>query len=77
MTKQDLINMGFPSLKVEPIHTVHDSLLAQWEEKDRKWAIKKVQQWFNNPFTIAGQKVTIPVGMKVGKDWGFKQKIKL
>ena len=64
---------GFPSFRIEPLHTVHDSLVTQWRKEDREFARRKLREWFDNPLTIAGVTVTIPVDSEVGPDWGMAE----
>lgn len=68
---------GFAQLIVEPLHTVHDSLVDQWPEQVHDFALRKHREWFNNPLTIAGREVVIPVAGEVGKDWGMKGAMKV
>jgi len=58
------------SLIVEPLHTVHDSLLGQWPKSVRDWARHKVKSYFHNELTIAGIKIVIPFEGKFGRSWG-------
>jgi len=67
----------FPTLRVEPLHTVHDSLLVQFREADREWAAAFVRQCFDNPMTIAGTTLTIPVAGEASKTWAMKTSVKL
>lgn len=57
------------SLKCEPLHTVHDSLLDQFDEQLLEWAREKHRQWFDNPMQIANELITIPAEGAVGRDW--------
>ena len=61
---------GRLSLRVVPLHTVHDSLIGQFRKEDTEWAIKRIRGYFNNTLTIAGQKITIPFSGAWGKSWG-------
>lgn len=67
----------FPRLRVEPLHTVHDSLVVQFPESDREWAGAFVRQCFDNPMTIAGTKLVIPVAGECSKNWAMKGATKL
>lgn len=58
------------SLKVEPLHSVHDALITHWRKDITEWAVKKHHEWFNNPIMIAGQKIVIPFDGKYGESWG-------
>jgi len=68
---------SFPSLRVEPLHTVHDSLVVQFREADRDWAATFVRQCFNNPMTIAGTTLTIPVAGDCSTNWAMSNSQKL
>jgi uracil-DNA glycosylase family 4 len=57
------------SLKVEPLHTVHDSLLDQFAEAIKEWAAAKHREWFNNPLLIAQETLVIPFEGAMGRDW--------
>jgi hypothetical protein len=58
------------SLRIEPLHTVHDSLNAQWRVEDREFARSKIlPEWFNNPFQVAEQVMVIPASGTFGKTW--------
>lgn len=57
-------------LRVEPLHQVHDALLGQFKIEDTEWAIKKINQWFNNVLVIAGQQIVIPFEGAYGTSWG-------
>lgn len=56
-------------LRVEPLHQVHDEFLSQFKIVDLDWAITKIKQWFDNPITIAGIKVTIPFEGTICRNW--------
>ena len=58
------------SLIIEPLHTVHDSLLGQYPTAVREWARPKIRSYFNNPLTIAGLSVLIPFEGRIGRSWG-------
>jgi hypothetical protein len=58
------------TLRVQPLHQVHDALIGQFRKEDVTWAIGKIRQWFNNPITIAGQQITIPFEGVYGTSWG-------
>lgn len=68
---------SFPTLRCEPLHTVHDSLVVQFREADREWAGAFVRQCFDNPITIAGTTFTIPVAGEASKTWAMKDSTKL
>lgn len=70
-------NRNGNQLKVEPLHTVHDSLDGQFKINDTQWAISKIREWFNNPIIIAGQKIVIPFSGAFGTNWSFDDKSKV
>lgn len=57
------------SLKIEPLHTVHDALITQWRKEDTEWAKVKIQDYFNNELLIAGTTLVIPASGSYGPDW--------
>ena len=57
-------------LLVEPLHTVHDSLIVQWRFEHTAFARTKLREWFRNPLTIAGCEVVIPYEGQFGTSWG-------
>lgn len=57
-------------LRIEPLHQVHDALCGQFQKTDTSWAIGKIKQYFDNPFIIAGQTITIPFAGEYGPSWG-------
>lgn len=65
---------GHPSkrclLRIEPLHTVHDSLNGQFKKADTAWASIKIKSYLANELTIAGQKITIPYEGGFGPSWG-------
>jgi hypothetical protein len=63
---------GFPALRVEPLHTVHDSLVTQWVDSAREFARRKLGEWFQNTINIHGEAVVIPAAGECSKDWGMK-----
>lgn len=58
------------SLRVELLHTVHDSLNPQWQVAEHDYARGKLVEWFQNPITIAGTALTIPASGTYGLSWG-------
>jgi DNA polymerase I-like protein with 3'-5' exonuclease and polymerase domains len=60
---------GDGSLIVEPLHSVHDSLITQFKEADKDWAKQKIRTWFDNVMVIAGQPIVIPFEGAMGRDW--------
>lgn len=57
-------------LKIEPLHTVHDSLLGQFKKSETEWALPKIKEYFNNELQIANVKVVIPYEGHYGISWG-------
>ncbi len=60
------------ALLIEPLHTVHDELDAQFSDDLRDFAEQKLDSYFNNPLTIANQTLTIPFGRAFRKSWDIK-----
>jgi len=58
------------SLRIEPLHTVHDSLVTQFRKVDTEWAKVKLDSWFRNEFLIAQTMLTIPASGTYGASWG-------
>jgi len=61
-------------IRIQPLHTVHDSLIGQFRVEDTRWAINKIRQYFNNELIIAGLPITIPFEGTYGTDWAFSEK---
>ena len=57
-------------LKVEPLHTVHDSILGQFHKSLTPWACEKIRSAFDNELQIANTKVVIPFEGHYGISWG-------
>lgn len=57
------------SLHVEPLLQIHDALAGQYRRENRTRAAEKLREWFTNPLTIQGVKVTIPADGKRGPNW--------
>lgn len=60
-------------LRCEPLHTVHDSLVAQFRQADTEWAKLKLKSWFENEILIAQEKVVIPASGTYGASWGEQE----
>ena len=58
------------SLKIEPLHQVHDALCGQFSKLVTPWAVVKINEWFDNYFEIAGQRIKIPFEGGYGPSWG-------
>lgn len=65
----DLSNRYEGGLRVQPLHTVHDSLIVQFRKTDKEWAIPKMKEWFSNEILIAGIPITIPFEGTLGSNW--------
>jgi hypothetical protein len=65
------------ALRIEPLHTVHDSLDGQFRKSDASWAPAKIKQWFDNPLCIAGITLTIPFSGSYGTNWSMDDKAKV
>lgn len=57
------------TLFIEPLLHVHDALAGQHKSKNREWAGKKLDSYFENPLIIHGIKVTIPADGNWGPNW--------
>lgn len=57
-------------LKIEPLHTVHDSILGQFHKSLTAWALPKIRWAFDNELQIANTKVVIPFEGHYGISWG-------
>jgi DNA polymerase len=64
---------GRTTLRVKPMHQVHDELLMQARIEDTDWTIGKIKQWFHNPIQIAGQTIVIPFEGSYGTDWSMSE----
>jgi hypothetical protein len=62
---------------IEPLHQVHDALLGQFPIERAAWAVGKINEWFDNPIEIAGQRITIPFEGAYGPSWGQLDKGKI
>lgn len=63
-------SVGITSLRIEPLHQVHDALVGQFLKTDTSWAVAKIKSYFDNSLTIAGQHITIPFEGAYGESWG-------
>lgn len=57
------------TLKVAPLHSVHDALCGQFRIVDTEWAVEKINQWFNNRLNIGNDKIVIPYEGGYGHNW--------
>ena len=57
------------SLRIQPLHQVHDALIGQFRKEDTTWAIDKIKSYFDNEIIIAGIPITIPFEGNYGKNW--------
>lgn len=55
---------------IEPLHQVHDAIVAQWPSGKRDWAIQKLHSYFDNVVTIDNYSLVIPFEGHWGTDWG-------
>jgi len=65
------------TLRLRPVHQVHDELLTTCKIEDIEWAKAKVKEYFNNPMIIAGIKVTIPFDGSYGTNWAMDDQSKV
>lgn len=57
------------TLRIQPLHQVHDALLGQFRIEDTSWAVDKIKTYFNNEIIIAGIPIVIPFEGNYGKNW--------
>lgn len=57
------------TLRIEPLHQVHDALIGQFDETDLEWAKTKIHSYFNNPIEISGTSLVIPFEGGYGANW--------
>jgi DNA polymerase I-like protein with 3'-5' exonuclease and polymerase domains len=62
-------NRNGTELIVQPLHQVHDALIGQFPKDRTPWACTKLNEYFRNPITIAGQLITIPFEGAYGPSW--------
>jgi DNA polymerase I-like protein with 3'-5' exonuclease and polymerase domains len=55
---------------VQPLLTVHDSVLFQAPVEHRAWIASHIPAWFSNPLTVAGKTFVIPWETCRGDSWG-------
>lgn len=58
------------ALFIEPLLQIHDALAGQFPARLRDFARERIKSYFDNPITIHGVTLTIPVDIKVGRSWG-------
>lgn len=58
------------ALFIEPLLQVHDAVAGQFPSRLQAFAKIKLQEWFTTELTIHGIKITIPVDIKIGRNWG-------
>jgi uracil-DNA glycosylase len=58
------------SLRIQPLHQVHDALIGQFRKDETAWACNKIRGYFNNKLVIAGQEIVIPFEGAYGPSWG-------
>jgi len=61
------------TLRIEPLHQVHDELLCQAKISDTSWAIDKLKSYFDNPIQIANQTIIIPFDGAYGTAWSMDE----
>jgi hypothetical protein len=57
------------SLIIEPLHTVHDSMVGQFPCELVSWFTTKIYHYFDNPLWIAGERIVIPFEGAYGTSW--------
>lgn len=58
------------SLRIEPLHQVHDAIIGQFPKHLTDWAISRIRSYFSNELLIANTKLTIPFEGSYGPSWG-------
>ena len=58
------------ALFIEPLLQIHDALAGQFPKRLRAFAAERLSTYFTTTLTIHGIEVTIPVDIRVGKNWG-------
>jgi uracil-DNA glycosylase family 4 len=83
-TVSDILNLGiiraFPNLPQgwEIVMQVHDSILMQVPKETDHLHIKKfIHHYFEFPFEVNREMLTIPVDIKVGASWGCLKKMEV
>jgi hypothetical protein len=54
---------------LEPLHTVHDSLVLQGPIDRLDWCKERLRSWFDNKITIGDTTLVIPAEMSYGPNW--------
>jgi len=57
-------------LIIQPLHQIHDAVLAQFPKHNDTLHARKLAGYFNNVLTIAGQSIVIPFEGEYGSYWG-------
>jgi uracil-DNA glycosylase family 4 len=65
------------SLRIEPLHQVHDALIGEFRKTETEWAKVKIKEYFNNTLQIAGQSIVIPFEGGYGTSWGSLEQGKI
>lgn len=58
------------SLRIQPLHQVHDALIGQFRKEETEWSIPRIRAAFDNKMTIARMEITIPFEGAYGESWG-------
>jgi len=61
---------SYCSLRIEPLHQVHDALIGQFRIADTEWACARIRHYFSNTLLIAGTHLIIPFEGAYGPSWG-------
>ena len=57
------------NLIIQPLHSVHDALCGQFPIDRIEWAVKKIQDYFNNALSIGNERLVIPYEGGYGQSW--------
>jgi len=80
-TVVDDVNMGMTDLfymmegEMEVLHQVHDSILVQVKDEVVEEWVRRVKRVMEREIWVEGERVVIPVEVKVGKNWGEMKKV--
>lgn len=58
------------TLRIEPLHQVHDAICGQFKKSDTTWAAPRIESYFDNTLLIANRQIKIPFEGAYGPSWG-------
>ena len=68
---KELILPGNGDIRIKA--QVHDSILGQWKIEKRDYYAPRILECMNNPVTVHGRTMIIPVDIKYGHNWAEKE----